>query len=63
MMITARIALERDYDIPNEALNAIRNLLSTLWADPGHFGAMRIAPSRRMVSPFSIGLATMDSII
>src|SRR3546814_2052417 len=24
-----------------------------------HFGAMRIAPSRRMTSPFSIGLRTM----
>src|SRR3546814_9804438 len=26
-----------------------------------HFGAMRIAPSRRMTSPFSIGLRTMLS--
>src|SRR5699024_8490373 len=26
-----------------------------------HFGAMRIAPSRRIVSPLSIGLATIDS--
>lgn len=63
MMITARVALERDNDVPNELLDTIGNLLSTLRTNPAHFGAIRIAPSRRMVSPLSIGLATMDSTI
>jgi hypothetical protein len=60
-MVPARIALISGNDLAHETLDAFGDLPRLCFADATHFGAIRIAPSRRMTSPFSMGLLMIDS--
>ncbi len=63
MMVAARILFIGGDDIANEGFHLRCDHSGALRADAAHLGAIRIAPSRRMTSPFSMGLAMICSTI
>src|SRR6478736_5733477 len=53
--------LIRNEHVANKTFDALGDLPRPNRSDAAHFGAIRMAPSRRITSPLSIGLMTIDS--
>ena len=66
MRALARVLLERGDNVAHEGFDFVGKVQRAVadaaaFQQRAHFGAMRMAPSRRMTSPFSMMLSTMDS--